>query len=192
MRKKRVEDLCKMVAALFTAITLSMVQLACFSLLQWWLLFADEDVGVLRLLQLLPLLLFCSALLRCLFRQSNPILFTKGHQWNEPKSQQRKPIKWNSLFHNKSVSISVFNLFEICLALVRSRACAKKFFVLLRISHRGSWEFPGFIYLIVNAPISLLLRFLPTFHFHALCIHHQRCLFENSDSINFNTLIVHC
>ena len=77
-------------------------------------------------------------------------------------------MRQNKVFPIKSVFHQCFNLSEIYLALVGSRAWAKKFFVLFRVSHRG---FPGFIYLIVNASISLLLRFFSTFHFHAPCIH---------------------
>ena len=51
-------------------------------------------------------------------------------------------------------------------------AGAQKFFVLFRVSYKGTWAFPGIMYLVVNGSITLLLRFFSTFHFHAPCIHH--------------------
>ena len=135
-----VEDLCKMVAALFTAITLSMLDViihatpnlhaptlsndCCFCR---WRRRCFATFTVTSSLIILPLLL------RCLFRQSHPISFTKGHQQNGPKSDQRKLIKNETkvLFHLKVFKMRqikgfqllhrCFNLSEICLALVGSK-----------------------------------------------------------------------
>ena len=108
-----VQDLCKMVPALFTAITLSMLPCCMHhdELVQWrpcCCLQMKTSVFCL-LLPLLPLSLVIS--LRCLFRRSCPIASTKGHQQSGPKSHQRTPIERNNFWLNSTYLKSIYQCF---------------------------------------------------------------------------------
>ena len=78
-----------------------------------------------------------------------------------------KCLKWDKLkCFNFSISVLIC-LKSVWHWLGQRGLWTKKFFVLFRVSHRGSREFPGIVDLVVNASISLLLRFFSTFQFHA-------------------------